>query len=65
MKKSTAKKKAVKRPRTAGPSKSEESPMEFDKGWQELDAQYERQKMDFNSLAAQLGINSKDKLPEE
>jgi hypothetical protein len=33
-----------------------ERPMEFDRGWQELEAQHDRLKTDWSSLAAQLGI---------
>ena len=57
MKKTTAKKKAAKRTKSGG----EDTPLEFDRGWSELEAQYDRQKMDFSSLAAQLGVDSKDK----
>jgi hypothetical protein len=56
MKKITAKKKTAKRPKGG-----EDTPLEFDRGWSELEAQYDRQKMDFSSLAAQLGVDSKDK----
>jgi len=56
MKKITAKKKTAKRPKDG-----EDKPLEFDRGWSELEAQYDRQKMDFSSLAAQLGVSSKDK----
>ena len=56
MKKTTAKKKIAKRPKAG-----DDTPLEFDRGWQELEAQYDRQKMDFSSLAAQLGVDSKDK----
>jgi hypothetical protein len=61
MKKSTAKKRMVKRPKAAGGGSGEDKPLEFDRGWQELEAQYDRQKMDFSSLAAQLGVDTKDK----
>jgi len=62
MKKTTAKKKTTKRAKGPRNGKTAENmPMEFDRGWQELEAQYDRQKMDFTSLAAQLGIDSKDK----
>ena len=33
-----------------------ERPLEFGKGWQELEAQHDRLKYDWSSLAAQLGI---------
>jgi hypothetical protein len=62
MKKIPAKRKTVKRPKAGRGGKSgEDTPLEFDRGWQELEAQYDRQKMDFSSLAAQLGVSSKDK----
>ena len=61
MKKITAKKKTVKRSKAAGGKTGEDTPLEFDRGWQELEAQYDRQKMDFSSLAAQLGVDLKDK----
>ena len=61
MKKITAKKKTVKRTKAGGGKAGEETPLEFDRGWQELEAQYDRQKMDFSSLAAQLGVDSKDR----
>jgi hypothetical protein len=62
MKKITAKKKTVKRAKAAGAGKAgDDTPLEFDRGWQELEAQYDRQKMDFSSLAAQLGVDTKDK----
>jgi hypothetical protein len=60
--KKTPKKKTVKRLKAGRDSKTgEDTPLEFDRGWQELEAQYDRQKMDFSSLAAQLGVDSKDK----
>lgn len=66
MKKTIAKKKKTvhraKKPRDAKVEAG--MPLEFDRGWQELEAQYDRQKMDFASLAAQLGVDSKNK-PEE
>ena len=65
MKKPIAKKKkTAKRPK-AGKT-GEDMPLEFDRGWQELEAQYDRQKMDFGSLAAQLGVDSRNKAqPQE
>jgi hypothetical protein len=54
--KNTNKKKAAKRPKAG-----DDTPLEFDRGWKELEAQYDRQKMDFSSLAAQLGVDTKDK----
>jgi len=62
MKNIPAKKKPLKRPKAArGGKKGEDTPLEFDRGWQELEAQYDRQKMDFSSLAAQLGVDSREK----
>jgi len=34
--------------------------MEFARGWQELEQQHDRIKMDWGSLAAQLGISGSD-----
>lgn len=34
----------------------DEKPLELDRGWQELEAQADRLKTDWGSLAAQLGI---------
>jgi hypothetical protein len=41
-----------------GHRKRADRPLEFGQGWQELEAQHDRLKMDFGSLAAQLGIGS-------
>jgi hypothetical protein len=61
MKKITAKRKTAKRLKAGrGGKAGGDAPLEFDRGWQELEAQYDRQKMDFSSLAAQLGVDSKD-----
>ena len=67
MKKISLKKKTAKKTKTqrASKKKSLEEPLEFDRGWQELEAQYDRQKMDFASLAAQLGVDSKNSSPED
>ncbi len=65
MKKATPKKKTVRRAKKPRGAKAGAGmPLEFDRGWQELEAQYDRQKMDFASLAAQLGVDSKNK-PDE
>ena len=62
MKKTSAKKKTAKRSKAGRNGGSgEDKPLEFDRGWQELEAQYDRQRMDFSSLAAQLGVSSKDR----
>ncbi|MBI5630960.1 MAG: hypothetical protein HY921_08760 [Elusimicrobia bacterium] len=37
-----------------------ETPPEFERGWQELEDQYNRMQSDWTSLAAMMGINSKD-----
>ena len=44
--------------KTKGSRKRHERPMEFGRGWQDLEAQHDRLKMDWGSLAAQLGIGS-------
>lgn len=36
-------------------------PLELDRGWQELEAQHDRIKTDWMSLAAQLGIGARAK----
>ena len=36
-------------------------PLEFDRGWNELEAQHDRLKSDWMSLAVQLGIGGPDK----
>ncbi|MDE2489525.1 MAG: hypothetical protein KGM24_01670 [Elusimicrobia bacterium] len=43
------------RPR-AGRKSKDDKPLEFDRGWHELEAQADRLKSDWSSLAAQLGI---------
>jgi len=67
MKKTTAKKKTVKRATKSSQRgrASEDMPLEFDRGWQELEAQYDRQKMDFSSLAAQLLVGKDRPEPNE
>ena len=66
MKKTTAKKRTAKRTKGGRAAKArEDMPLEFDRGWQELEAQYDRQRMDFSSLAAQLGVDSKNSSPED
>ena len=40
--------------------KGKERPVEFDRGWHELEAQHDRIKMDWSSLAAQLNIGKDD-----
>lgn len=53
----------------SGPRKTkagdENLPLEFDRGWQELEAQHDRIKSDWMSLAAQMGINPKGKSGQE
>lgn len=39
----------------------EDRPIEFSRGWQELEAQYDRVGIDWGSLAAQLGVSSKSR----
>lgn len=41
-----------------GRKHGKERPVEFDRGWHELEAQHDRIKMDWSSLAAQLNIGS-------
>jgi hypothetical protein len=41
--------------------KGSDHPLEFDRGWQELEAQHDRIKCDWMSLAAQMGIGSKNR----
>jgi hypothetical protein len=41
-----------------GSRRRAERPMEFQKEWQELEAQHDNLKYDWGSLAAQLGISS-------
>ena len=36
-----------------------DQPLELDRGWQELEAQHDRLKTDWMSLAAQLGVVSR------
>lgn len=38
-----------------------EKPLEFDRGWHELEAQHDRLKMDWMSLAVQLGVGGPEK----
>lgn len=42
----------------SGRKNGKERPLEFDRGWHELEAQHDRIKMDWSSLAAQLNIGS-------
>ena len=43
----------------AGRRRSDDSPVEFERGWQDLEAQHDRLKPDWGSLAAMLGVGSK------
>ena len=55
-------KKAPKKTETrvkAGRRSRDDSPVEFERGWQELEAQHDRLKTDWGSLAAMLGVGSK------
>ena len=45
--------------------KRSNTPLEFGRGWQELEAQADRLKSDWMSLAAQLGISSRGRPTEE
>lgn len=44
-----------------GTRRAEDRPLEFDRGWHELEAQHERLKSDMMSLAAMLGVNSRER----
>ena len=59
MKKEMTKK--TERPKGARKSKvsADDVPLEFDRGWQELEAQHARIKSDWMSLAAQIGLGEK------
>lgn len=54
-------KKTDQRPKGARKSKgaADEVPLEFDRGWAELEAQHARIKSDWMSLAAQIGLGEK------
>lgn len=39
----------------------DEKPLEFDRGWHELEAQHDRLKSDWMSLAVQLGVGGPHK----
>ena len=64
MKKSMPKKTSHRAKGASRRGKSAEVPVEFDRGWQELEAMHERIKSDWSSLAAQMGIASKGKSQE-
>lgn len=49
------------RSRMPGRKGKDDKPLEFDRGWQELENQHDRLKSDWTSLAAQLGISSHSK----
>lgn len=58
--KKQAPKKTETRVKTGGRRSRDDSPVEFERGWQELEAQHDRLKTDWGSLAAMLGVgNSK------
>jgi len=57
--KKQAPKKTETRVRTGGRRSRGDSPMEFDRGWQELEQQHDRLKTDWAGLAAMLGVGSK------
>ena len=61
------KKAPTKKPTAAkAPRKSRgERPLELDKSWHELEAQHDKIKMDWGSLAAQLGISADDDSEDE
>jgi hypothetical protein len=43
----------------AGRRSRDDNPVEFERGWQDLEAQHDRLKTDWGSLAAMLGVGSK------
>lgn len=45
----------MKKPTSKKPRKQRAQPLEFDRSWAELEAQHDRIKTDWMSLAAQLG----------
>lgn len=55
MRKETSKRKA----RTPRKAKADR-PLELDRSWHELEAQHDRIKTDWGSLAAQLGVSASD-----
>lgn len=57
MRKETPKKKE----RLAPKKSKAERPLELDRSWHELEAQHDRIKTDWSSLAAQLGVTASDK----
>ncbi len=56
------KKLLAKHSRSKGPGRKakDDKPLEFDRGWHELEAQADRLKSDWSSLAAQLGIGEQE-----
>lgn len=61
MKKATTKKPTAKAPK----KQRGDRPLELDKSWHELEAQHDKIKMDWGSLAAQLGISADDEDEDE
>ena len=59
MKKLSMKKAA--RSKATGRKARDSKPLEFDRGWNELEAQADRLKSDWMSLSVQLGIGGQDK----
>lgn len=55
------KKTSLKPARHKGRKSKGSKPLEFDRGWNELEAQHDRLKSDWMSLAVQLGIGGPDK----
>lgn len=41
-------------------SHAEDRPLEFERGWQDLESRHDRIKFDWMSLAAQLGVSDKN-----
>ncbi|MBI3552322.1 MAG: hypothetical protein HY077_07370 [Elusimicrobia bacterium] len=57
--KKQAPKKTETRTKAGRRSRSDDNPVEFDRGWQELEQQHDRLKTDWAGLAAMLGVSSK------
>ena len=54
------KKEPLKKKKDPTPKAKGARPVEFDRGWHELEAQHDRIKSDWISLVAQLGVSGKD-----
>ncbi len=63
--KNTPKKSSPRGKHGARRNATDNRPIEFDRGWTELESQHDRIKMDWSSLAAQLGISNSDERDPE